>query len=109
MMAAKYRLGEKVVFKSTRYSVCPSPRAKNIIAAPNGEAYEYEVDKYWIVIEADQPDSVLLQTRTGTTHRLASDDVRLRKATWWERIIHHHWFPQPLAKSMPLTSADHSA
>ncbi len=89
-----YRRGDPVIFRVTKSSYRPGPRARNIYPAPNGESYSYAVDKFWTVVEELDNDMLLLQTRRGKTHRIHAHDPLLRHATWWERVRHGARFPQ---------------
>ena len=97
-MAHTYHVGDKVVYTRDKYSSCPGPRAKNVDATPKGELYQYQVDKYWIVADVRGKD-VVLETRRGKRHVLSCDDLRLRKASWFERIFRSKLFPTKGADS----------
>ncbi len=90
----QYRRGDLVIFRVTKCSYRPGPRARNIHPAPHGESYSYAVDKFWTVVEELGDDMLLLQTRRGKTHRVNAHDPHLRHATWWERVRHGARFPQ---------------
>jgi len=88
-----YRRGDPVIFRLTKHSYCPGPRARNIYPAPNGDSYSYAVDKFWTVVEELDNGMLLLQTRRGKTHRVSANDPHLRHATWWERVKYGSRFP----------------
>ncbi len=91
-MIGSYSPDDWVVYTREKHSLSPGPRAKNISPSPRGETYSYEVDKYWIVRQVI--DGVLvLETRRGKQHSLASNDSRLRKANLWERLFFANRFP----------------
>lgn len=90
----QYRRGDPVIFRVTKSSYRPGPRALNVHPAPNGESYSYAVDKFWTVVEELGNDMILLQTRRGKTHRVHALDPQLRHATWWERMRYGARFPQ---------------
>ncbi len=92
-MANRYRIGDKVIYTREKYTTRPGPRAKNIVASPHGESYQYQVDKYWIVSDVRSDQSVVLSTRRGKSHVAQADDPRLRRATWLERIFKATYFP----------------
>lgn len=105
MNSKTYRAGDRVVYTRDKYTTSPGPRAKNVVAAPNGELYEYQVDKYWIVGEVRDDGRVLLITRRGKVHIVPSDDPRLRKANLLERFWKSDWFPNNRqVQSKPVAS-----
>ena len=89
-----YKQGDAVVFRITNQSTDPGPRAVDIHPAPSGETYSYQVDKFWTVSEI-LPDGMLqLVTRRGKQRTVSSDDLRLRRARWWERFFYRNRFPK---------------
>jgi hypothetical protein len=72
----------------------PGPRAERIEAEPRGEYYHYVVDKFWIVQEAREDGTLILLTRRGKQHEVASDDPRLKRANWWKRFWWNQKFPK---------------
>jgi len=105
MFERPYQKGDKVVYRKTKHSVCPGPRAQDILPAQFGDEYKYAVDKYWIVDQASD-SKLLLRTRTGKTHEIDKNDPCLRHASWWERWVYKHRFPgeQPASTDAPQTS-----
>ena len=97
-MAPHFKPGDLVVYHKHKFSARPSPHAKDVCPAPNGDSYSYCVDKFWRVV-AVQPDrQIVIRTRRGKQHTLADNDPALRAAHWWERLLFRHRFP-------PLTPA----
>ncbi|MEZ6133611.1 MAG: hypothetical protein R3C53_01750 [Pirellulaceae bacterium] len=94
MMSGKYRIGDRVVYTRHKYTSCPGPRAKNVFAAPNGESYEYVVDKFWVVRDVQPDGNLIVETRRGKTHVISSDDPQLRRANLLERLFKGRLFPQ---------------
>jgi hypothetical protein len=92
-MHRRFKPGDRVVFHKTKQSNHPGPRARYIHPAPQGEGYTYEVDKYWIVVDARPNGQVGIRTRRGKMLILDMDDPNLRHATWWERLMHSRRFP----------------
>jgi hypothetical protein len=88
----QFTAGDRVIYRREKSSTHPGPRARNIDPAPLGELYSYEVDKFWTVKEV-QNGSLVLVTRRGKRHTVKSDDPRLRRANWWERLIFSGKFP----------------
>lgn len=93
-MGQRYRTGDRVIYTRDKYTPCPGPRAKNIVAARNGESYQYQVDKYWLVTEVRGDGRLVVQTRRGKQHVIAADDPQLRKASWFERLFRAQYFPR---------------
>jgi hypothetical protein len=77
--------GDWVIYRKTKFSTHPGPRAQNVLPAQNGDEYAYTVDKFWIVAEARSDGTLLLRTRRGKEHTVRPNDPNLRKANWWER------------------------
>lgn len=92
-MSIPYNPGDPVVFRMSKHSTEPGPRATDIHPAPHGDTYSYLVNKYWTVAEVHTSGEVLLVTRRGKRHLVAADDPRLRPARWWERLLYRHRFP----------------
>jgi hypothetical protein len=95
MFEQTYKPGDPVIFRVTKHSYRPGRRAQSIHPAPHGDAYTYQVDKFWVVADIrDDGKLLLLRTRRGKTHDIKADDPNLRHATWWERLWHSDRFPQ---------------
>ena len=108
-MKHDYKPGDPVIFRVTKQSTEPGPRAVDVHPAQSGETYSYQVDKYWIVNEVCPDSSLELITRRGKQRRVSKDDFRLRHATWWERWFYADRFPklgdaEKLAEQNKLTS-----
>lgn len=92
-LSHKYSVGDLVVYRKSKRSTAPGPRAKNIQPATQGEEYGYSVDKYWRVANIESNGNVVVVTRRGKVHHLKPDDVCLRPAQWWERLFMGGRFP----------------
>lgn len=102
----EWRPGDLVIYRKTKFSRHPGPRARDIAAAPHGDTYSYLVEKYWVVVSVHPEGEIELQTRTGKRHTCNSSDPNLRAASWWERVIHGHRFPKVEAeRAQQKTSA----
>jgi hypothetical protein len=86
--------GQPVVYRKSKCSSRPGPRAIRVDPAPRGEQYAYQVDKYWRVAAVCDDATILLTTRTGKIHAVRRDDPNLRHATLWERWRYGARFPQ---------------
>lgn len=82
----QFHVGDWVVYRKTKFSPTPGPRAENITPSPAGEEYSYQVDKYWVVVELLPDGRLVLMTRRGKRHEVAPDDPNLRRSTLWERF-----------------------
>lgn len=81
-----YEPGQLVIFRATKHSARPGPRAEDIHPEEGGEKYRYVVDKFWQVIGVDpEHREVVLATRRGKKRRLPVDHPALRKPNFWER------------------------
>ncbi len=76
-----------MIYHKQKSSPSPGPRAEEVVPAPHGEDYTYTVQKYWVVQEVLEDGRLRLTTRRGKQHVVAPDDVRLRRARWWERWL----------------------
>ncbi|MEX0824726.1 MAG: hypothetical protein WD119_01090 [Pirellulaceae bacterium] len=84
--------GDWVVYRKSKQSRVPGPRAQRITASQKGDNYGYIVDKFWVVDSVFEDGTVSVRTRRGKVHRLAAEDRCLRKATFFERLLHRHRF-----------------
>ncbi|NBB84580.1 MAG: hypothetical protein GVY28_14405 [Alphaproteobacteria bacterium] len=94
MLNRRYRQADPVVFRMTKRSGHPGPRAENIDPEPHGEGYGYHVDKYWVVAEVRDDGQLVLRTRRGKTHVVRPDHPSLRPANLWERLVKRGRFPK---------------
>lgn len=90
---AQFRPGDYVVFRITKFSTEPGPRAQDVRPAPYGETYNYYVDKYWTVQHVSADGTLHLVTRRGKQHQVAANDPRLRHATLFEKWFRADRFP----------------
>ena len=91
-MIYDYRPGDPVIFRVTKQSSDPGPRAVDVHPAQGGETYSYQVDKFWTVREVFV-ETVQLVTRRGKQRSVSKNDIRLRHARWWERWLYQSRFP----------------
>ncbi|MBX3435712.1 MAG: hypothetical protein KF847_20535 [Pirellulales bacterium] len=87
MAANDYKTGDWVIYRLQKVSPSPGPRAQDVIPAAHGDEYSYLVDKYWVVEEVLPDARLRLRTRRGKTHVVSSDDRRLRRPRWYERLL----------------------
>ncbi|MBD3676377.1 MAG: hypothetical protein HUJ26_22940 [Planctomycetaceae bacterium] len=91
-----YKAGDCVIYRKTKHSTQPGPRARSINPNPNGDEYTYLVDKFWVVEEVLSNQDIILRTRRGKRHTVSMDDPNLRKANIWERFWHRDRFESML-------------
>lgn len=97
-------IGTPVVYRRTKHSRSPGPRAAVITPAKHGDSYSYVVDKFWVVVERLSSDEIVVMTRRGKQLTLNPDDPNLRRANLFERLMHHKRFPK-LATNDPSIDA----
>lgn len=91
-MANGFRPGDYVIYRKTKFSRRPGPRATNVRPSSKGDSYAYVVDKYWVVQYVSDDGQITLVTRRGKTHTVSADDPALRRANLWERWRHRDRF-----------------
>jgi len=85
MTRPEFQVGDWVIYRKSKQSTQPGPRAEGIKPFEKGDGYAYTVDKYWVVAEVRDDGHLLLRTRRGKEHVIAPDDPALHKANWWQR------------------------
>ena len=85
--------GDFLIYRKTKVSPRPGPRARNVQASENGDDYYYEVDKFWTVSEVLEDGRLVAVTRTGKQVCLTPEDEKLRKAGFFERLRYRRRFP----------------
>lgn len=108
-MTKRFQVGDRVVFTRDKHTTKPGPRAKNVVATPHGEMYEYQVDKYWLIVGIQADGQLILKTRRGKRHVASASDPRLRKATLWERLFKAKLFPTNSDREIPVSDATSNA
>ncbi len=88
------KVGDKVVYAKDKYSISPGQRAQNVAASAKGDHYSYIVEKYWVIQEIQDNGWLLLKTRRGKEHLIATTDPSLRSASFWEKLFLKGRFPQ---------------
>jgi hypothetical protein len=91
-MAKALQPGDHVIYRKTKHSERPGPRAINVHPTPKGEEYVYEVDKFWVVVQV-RDNSIVLATRRGKQHVVDRNNPALRRPNWIERWIYKDRFP----------------
>lgn len=99
-MSKVFRPGDWVIYRKTKHSSRPGPRAQNVAPSPNGDEYAYTVDKFWIVTEVHGDGSIVLQTRKGKKHVLSADVPNLYVPNFLQRWWYAQRF-ENVAKAVP--------
>lgn len=92
MASQHFQTGDFVVYKKTKFSAKPGPRARHIEPARNGDTYRYQVDKYWVVVGNTDDDRLIVKTPGGKQQTLHEGDPNLRRAHWWEKLLYRNRF-----------------
>ena len=100
----EYQPGDWVIYRKTKHSDHPGPRAQKILPASHGDEYTYLVDKFWVVTDVSDDGQIAIRTRRGKQHRVDADDFNLRKASLWERLWYRNRFES--VESNPSESVD---
>lgn len=98
-MTGKYKVGDKLVVRVSKFSRKPGPRALNVHPT-RGEGYTYQIDKYWVVREVRDDGQLVVVTRRGKQRLIQPDSPSLRRAHWWERLFQRARFAD-LSKPLP--------
>jgi hypothetical protein len=88
-----YKPGDRIVYRMSKHSSHPTPRAVEVWPEPAGEFYSYDVLKYWVVSGVQADGRLVVTTRRGKRRLIHPDDPALRRATWWERLFCASRFP----------------
>lgn len=91
-MNDEFEAGDWVVYRKTKHSSAPGPRARQITPAPRGDDYSYVVDKFWVVEQVLPDGKLSLRTRRDKAREIDSGDPNLRRARWWERWCYRRHF-----------------
>jgi len=88
-----FQAGDQVIYRMTKHSTHPGPRARDINPANMGDNYSYVVDKFWVVANVLEDGRLILRTRRGKEHCVPPTDPQLRRANWLAKILHGSRFP----------------
>ncbi len=97
-MQPNWKPGDWAVYRKSKRSTTPGPRATNVMASSKGESYTYIVDKFWVVDSTLPGDRLLLRTARGKTHVIDANDPNLRKPSWLRRLLWRERFRMVEAK-----------
>lgn len=94
MTKTAFKRGDWIIYRKTKYSAHPGPRALNVAPTPKGDNYVYNVDKFWIVVEALPDETIRAVTRRQKEVTCKISDPNLRRANWFERLWHRQRFEE---------------
>jgi hypothetical protein len=85
--------GDFLIYRKSKVSPRPGPRARNVHASEKGDDYYYDVDKFWTVADVLDDGRLVAVTRTGKQIYLTPKDTNLRKPGLLERLRYRRRFP----------------
>ncbi len=85
MFKRDWKPGDWVVYRMSKHGVSPGRRAQQVNATRKGEAYNYVVDKFWVIEQVLPTGEIVARTPGGKVRTIDRDDPNLRRARWW------HW------------------
>jgi hypothetical protein len=93
MLQQPPKQGDVLVYRKSKHSTRPGPRAKDVQPASKGDDYSYYVEKFWIVTDIHDDGTLRLKTREGKTHEISTNDPNLRAVNFWDRLWFRRRFP----------------
>lgn len=94
-----FQVGDWIIYRKSKQSPVPGPRAQQITPSSRGDAYSYVVDKFWVVAEVLSGEKIRLRTRRGKEHIVSVNDPNLRTPRFWERWLYRKRFSE-VARSL---------
>ncbi len=91
-MRRTFQVGDLVVYRKSKNSTSPGPRAENVHPAQHGDTYSYTVDKFWVVEEVLADGTIVAATRRGKKNRIKSNDPMLRRANLFQKLLYRTRF-----------------
>jgi hypothetical protein len=85
--------GDCLIYRKSKVSPRPGPRARNVQPSEKGDDYYYEVDKFWALSDVLDDGRLVAVTRTGKRVFLTPEDDRIRKAGPVARMVYRGRFP----------------
>ena len=86
MWKSNFQPGDEVVYRKSKQTTHPGPRAQHVRPAAKGDNYSYTVDKFWVVQKGRDNGDLVVTTRRGKTHVIDRGDRNLRRPTLLERL-----------------------
>ena len=90
----RFRKGDWIVFRKTKFSEHPTSRAIEVTPSRQGDGYSYVVEKYWVVVDTLENGNIVVCTRRGKRHEIEPDEFKVRKATLWDRVLRRSRFQE---------------
>ena len=100
-MHTNWSPGDWAVYRKSKVSNAPGPRATNVHAAPKGDSYTYIVDKFWVVEELLPEGDLRLRTARGKTHVIRQNDPNLRRPSFVQRLVWRNRFRRIAESARP--------
>ncbi len=91
-MRNQWSQGDWAIYRKSKVSTSPGPRATNVVASQKGDSYTYIVDKFWVVEELLPDDELRMRTARGKTHVVRQDDPCLRRPSLVQRMVWRNRF-----------------
>ncbi len=91
-MRRTFQVGDLVVYRKSKSSTHPGPRAANVHPAQNGDSYSYTVDKFWMIEAILDDGTIVATTRRGKKNRIKPDDPMMRRANLIQRLLYRTRF-----------------
>tara|TARA_R110002072_G_scaffold103114_1_gene226292 strand:+ start:2723 stop:3295 length:573 start_codon:yes stop_codon:yes gene_type:complete len=81
-----WKPGDWAIYRKSKRSKVPGPRASSVKPNLKGETYNYVVQKFWMVDEVHADGTLTMRTTRGKTHRVPADDPNLTRPSWFARL-----------------------
>ena len=106
-MSKEWSKGDWVIYRKSKVSTSPGPRATNVVASRKGDSYTYIVDKFWVVDELLPAGELRMRTARGKLHVVRQDDPSLRRPSLVQRLVWRNRFRQieEICKSSDLQAS----
>ncbi|WP_047812766.1 hypothetical protein [Rhodopirellula islandica] len=82
----EWKPGDWAIYRKSKRSKVPGPRASSVKPNLKGETYNYVVEKFWMVDEVNSDGTLTMRTTRGKTHRVLADDPNLTHPSWFARL-----------------------
>ncbi|WP_461509174.1 hypothetical protein [Rhodopirellula baltica] len=84
--SGEWKPGDWAIYRKSKRSKVPGPRASSVKPNLKGETYNYVVQKFWMVDEVHADGTLTMRTTRGKTHRVPADDPNLTRPNWFARL-----------------------
>ena len=86
-MKTSWAQGDWAVYRKSKVSKSPGPRAQSVVASEKGDSYTYIVDKFWVVEEVLPDRQLKMRTAGGKSRIVPEQDPSLRRPTLAQRLL----------------------